>query len=43
MLIEQITLVGTMDDIIKILRKAMEAGYADLPAVWSLKLFLERN
>ena len=43
MLIEQITLLGKIDDIMKILRQAMEAGYAHLPAVWGLKLFLERN
>ena len=43
MLIEQITLVGKIDDIMKILRQAVKAGYADLPAVWGLHLYLERN
>jgi len=35
--------LGKMDDVCKILSKAIEAGYGNLPAVLSIKLYLERN
>ena len=38
-----IKLVGKMDDIIAVLEAAIRAGYGNLPAMWCLKLYLERN
>lgn len=38
-----IQIIGKMDDIMKLLRKAIEAGYGELPAVWCIKLYLGRN
>jgi len=34
---------GKMNDIMRLLREAIEAGYGNLPAVFSIKLYLERN
>jgi len=36
-------LLGKMDNICKILKRTLEAGYEHLPAVWAIKLYLERN
>ena len=38
-----IQLVGKIDDIIAVLEAAIRAGYGELPAIWCLKLYLERN
>jgi len=34
---------GKMNDIMRLLREAIEAGYGNLPAVYALKFYLERN
>ena len=38
-----IILVGKMDNISKLLKRAIKAGYGNLPVVYGLKLFLEKN
>lgn len=38
-----VIILGKMDSIMEILGKAIEAGYGNLPAFWSLNLYLNRN
>ncbi len=38
-----ILMLGKMDNVMEMLEKAIKAGYRNLPAVWSLKLYLQRN
>ena len=35
--------LGKVDDVMEILEKLIEAGYGNLPAVWVIKLYLNRN
>ena len=36
-------IIGKAGDIAKLLDKAIKEGYGNMPAVWSLKLYFERN
>lgn len=36
-------IIGKGDDLVEVLEEIILSGYGDLPAVWALKLYLERN
>lgn len=38
-----IRIIGKFENILCLLRKAIDAGYGELPAVYSIKFYLERN
>lgn len=38
-----ITLIGRYKDIMTALKEAIKNGYGDMPAEWSIKLWLSRN
>jgi len=40
---DKITISGTMADIIRLLDRAIQAGYGDAPAALCIKLYLTRN
>lgn len=40
---QTILILGKLDDVTTILREAIKLGYGLLPAIWAIKLYLERN
>lgn len=38
-----VVMLGKRDDIIKLVKGAVKAGYGYLPAVWAIRLYLSRN
>jgi len=38
-----IRLMGNIDELMEVLKEAIDAGYGELPFVWAIKLYQERN
>ena len=38
-----IVMLGKVDNIFELLKKAVDSGFGNLPAAWALKLYLKRN